>query len=50
MTRARVPIALLALSLVAASSAAARAIDPARSTVGNAARLSTGAVRFASSG
>ena len=42
MTRASVPIALLALSLVATSSAVARSIDPARSTVGNAARLSTG--------
>ena len=42
MTRAQVPIALVALSLVATSSAMARAIDPARSTVADAARLSAG--------
>ena len=50
MTRAQVvPIAVLALSLVATGSAMARAIDPARSTVAHAARLNTGgtAIRLA---
>jgi hypothetical protein len=37
-----VPIALFALSLVAPGPAMARAIDPARSTVADAARLNTG--------
>jgi Family of unknown function (DUF6299) len=49
VTRARVPIALLALSLVVTGSALANAIDPARSTVGDAARLNAGgtAIRLA---
>jgi len=49
LTRAQVPIALVALSLVATSSAMARAIDPARSTVADAARLRAGgtAIRLA---
>ena len=49
MTRARVLIALLALFLGATGSAMARAIDPARSTVADAARLNTGgtAIRLA---
>ena len=42
MTRVQVPIALLVLSLVVTGSAMARAIDPARSTVADAARLNTG--------
>lgn len=40
--RVQVPIALLVLSLVVTGSAMARAIDPARSTVADAARLNTG--------